>query len=743
VLNDGTIVATFSGRRAGSPVNFTASSGVFVSTDGGLTWADRSDPGMKYWTSDVVVDPNDPTQSTWLVGVYSGWGGLANNLGGLYKTTDRGQHWTKLMAFDGVTSATFNPNNPNELYVTTEDQGLWYSSNGSAAAPTLTQVASYPFRQPERVFFNPYNPNEVWVTSFGSGMLVGTEPTASAGSLGFGSANFSVVENAGSATITVTRTGGSTGAVSVHYATSDGTATAGVDYTSVSGTLNFADGQTSATFAVPIFDDPNPDGSETVNLALSSPTGGAALGSQAGAVLTITDVPGSLQFSATGYSVRGKAGGATITVTRTLGDSGAVTIHYATSDGTAKAGVDYTSVSADLPFADGQTSNTFTVPLLNNPAATPSETLTLTLSIPSGGASLGTPSTATLTLTEPPRANDDFDADGRTDPGVFRPSTAQWFVRQSTAGLLQPTPTFGATGLYDIPVAGDFDGVGHAEVAVFRPSTAQWFVLGPHGGHPLATFGATNLYDIPLAADFDGVGHAEPAVYRPSTGQWFVLGPSGGHPLATFGGPTDIPVAGDFDGVGHAEPAVFRPSTGQWFVLGPSGGHLLATFGGLNLFDVPVPGDLDGVGHAEPAVFRRSTAQWFVLAPGGGHLLMTFGGPNDYDVPIETSVGALVKLGAYGGVHGLSLGLGTGASGVSQGFAGPGFQGSGQVQINVPAPSTPRPQASTQVRSSADLDAGSVRPRLTHRTRPAQDRAAWLAALEHLAGEREGRVVRV
>src|SRR5262249_808503 len=37
VLNDGTIVATFSGRRAGSPVNFTASSGVFVSTDGGLT----------------------------------------------------------------------------------------------------------------------------------------------------------------------------------------------------------------------------------------------------------------------------------------------------------------------------------------------------------------------------------------------------------------------------------------------------------------------------------------------------------------------------------------------------------------------------------------------------------------------------------------------------------------------------------------------------------------------------------
>jgi hypothetical protein len=39
--------------------------------------------------------------------------------------------------------------------------------------PTWTLVASYPFRQPERVFFNPYNQNEMWVTSFGNGMKVG------------------------------------------------------------------------------------------------------------------------------------------------------------------------------------------------------------------------------------------------------------------------------------------------------------------------------------------------------------------------------------------------------------------------------------------------------------------------------------------------------------------------------------------------------------------------------------------
>jgi photosystem II stability/assembly factor-like uncharacterized protein len=172
VLDDGTLVVSYSGRRTS---NFTASSGVFVSTDGGQTWADRSDPGMDYWTKDVVVDPGDPSQNTWYAGVYSGFGGASNGLGGLYMTTNRGQSWSRITTgLDRVESITINPTNTNEAYLTTETQGLWFSSNMRAANPTFTQVAGYSFRQPERVFFNPYNPNEVWVTSFGSGVRVGS-----------------------------------------------------------------------------------------------------------------------------------------------------------------------------------------------------------------------------------------------------------------------------------------------------------------------------------------------------------------------------------------------------------------------------------------------------------------------------------------------------------------------------------------------------------------------------------------
>ena len=170
VLNDGKVLCTYSGHR--NP-GFTASSGVFLYDPGTSTWTDLSHPGMLYWTKDIVIDPADATQNTWYVGVFSGWGGAPNGLGGLYRTTDRGAHWTKINSLDRVTSITFSPTNANDAFLTTETDGLWHTSNIHAASPTFTLVSNYPFRQPERVFFNPYNPNEIWVTSFGYGLMVG------------------------------------------------------------------------------------------------------------------------------------------------------------------------------------------------------------------------------------------------------------------------------------------------------------------------------------------------------------------------------------------------------------------------------------------------------------------------------------------------------------------------------------------------------------------------------------------
>lgn len=170
VLNDGSLLASYSARKPNTSTAFTQSSGVFLSSNGGTTWIDRSDAGMQYYTQDVVVDPHDATQSTWYAGVYSDWSTPPNTAGGCYRTTNRGVSWTKISSISSVTSLTVDPDNSDNAYMTTETNGLQYTKNLSAATPAFTALADYHFRQPERVFFNPFNHTDVWVTSFGNGM---------------------------------------------------------------------------------------------------------------------------------------------------------------------------------------------------------------------------------------------------------------------------------------------------------------------------------------------------------------------------------------------------------------------------------------------------------------------------------------------------------------------------------------------------------------------------------------------
>src|SRR5207245_1771775 len=121
----------------------------------------------------------------------------------------------------------------------------------------------------------------------------------------FDSATYSVDENGGSATITVTRSGVLSGVLTVRYATSNGTATAPADYTAKSGTLTFNAGVTLKTFTIPIINDTLDESDETVNLTLCDPTGGGALGTEDSGVMPSIgrDSGGVLQFSSATYSV--------------------------------------------------------------------------------------------------------------------------------------------------------------------------------------------------------------------------------------------------------------------------------------------------------------------------------------------------------------------------------------------------------------------------------------------------------
>lgn len=257
-------------------------------------------------------------------------------------------------------------------------------------------------------------------------------------SLQFSASSYSVTESGTSALITVTRTINESGAVSVNYATADGSATATTDYTATSGTLNWAAGDTaSKTFAVPITNDTLVEGNETVNLTLSSPGGGAVLGSPATATLSITDDDQSItwQFSAATYSAAENAADTTISVTRNT-TMGSGSVSYATTDGTASAGSDYTAAAGTLNFSEGESSKTFTIPLLDDAIREGDETVNLTLSNPNAGAP-GTPATATLTISDNEAIPSLSISDATVTEGNSGTTNAQFTVRLSAASANQ------------------------------------------------------------------------------------------------------------------------------------------------------------------------------------------------------------------------------------------------------------------------------------------------------------------
>ena len=223
--------------------------------------------------------------------------------------------------------------------------------------------------------------------------------------VGFAAANFNVNEDVigGNAVVTVTRTGGTAGSVTVNYASSDLTARAGSDYTAVSGSLTFAAGQSSVTFLVPVAQDALVEGAESVLLTLSNPqpSASASLG-LATATLTIVDadfLPGTVNFAAANYSVDEAGTNAVVTVIRTNGTTGVITVNYATSDGSARAGADYSASSGILSFADGETNKSILIPIVLDAISEPSETFDVSLSGPtSGGAVLGSQTTTRVTI---------------------------------------------------------------------------------------------------------------------------------------------------------------------------------------------------------------------------------------------------------------------------------------------------------------------------------------------------------
>jgi hypothetical protein len=206
---------------------------------------------------------------------------------------------------------------------------------------------------------------------------------------------------------TFSRSGSTTNALTVNYSVA-GTGTFGTDYTQTgaasftgtTGTVTFAAGATTATVTIDPTADKIVERNETVALSLASGTGYVIGGTPAVIGTIVNDDSPTINLSADRTVVEGTTSPQTVSYTLTLSDASTktITVQYATANGTAAAGLDYTSVTGTLTFNPGVTSRVINIPILNDSINEADETFTLTLSSPTN-VNLGTATTVT-TITD-------------------------------------------------------------------------------------------------------------------------------------------------------------------------------------------------------------------------------------------------------------------------------------------------------------------------------------------------------
>lgn len=163
----------------------------------------------------------------------------------------------------------------------------------------------------------PFFPSgSVAISDISNGLFILKDNTGtlsgSPGQLGFASTTLSVAESAASVTVRLQRTGGLAGAVSVQYTTSNGTATAGSDYSATSGTLTWPDDDNEErTFTIPLTNDTTVEENETIRVILSNPTAGAVIDGATTLDITITDDDATPPASAPAASGGGGGGSTT------------------------------------------------------------------------------------------------------------------------------------------------------------------------------------------------------------------------------------------------------------------------------------------------------------------------------------------------------------------------------------------------------------------------------------------------
>lgn len=210
----------------------------------------------------------------------------------------------------------------------------------------------------------------------------------------FSASEYRVTEGTPEVLVIVQRIGDLETEVSVELATTNFTATAGLDYVQVVTNVVFQPGDTNRSVAISLLNDGIVENLEVFKVNLAQPTGNAELGTLATATIRLLDNDRGLAFEFPDYWVREDEESVVVGVLRRDDGSEPVTVELATVNGTALAGSDFVGMTNTVLFAPRERLQLVTIPILNDEQREANESFGLLLTNATGGAVLGSPRTA-------------------------------------------------------------------------------------------------------------------------------------------------------------------------------------------------------------------------------------------------------------------------------------------------------------------------------------------------------------
>jgi GH18 family chitinase len=275
-----------------------------------------------------------------------------------------------------------------------------------------------------------------------------------------------------SALFPVTLSGPAPASVTVNYATANGTAVAGSDYTATSGTLTFAPGESSKTVAVTVLGDLSIEADEAFTVTLSGATGAAISRSVATGAIRNDDFPSVSIGDASVTEGDGGTSNVVFTATLSAPTPQTVSVTYATANGTAIAGSDYAATAGNMTFAPGTTSQVLAVAVTGDTLGEPSETFVVNLSSPVNATIGRAQGTGTI-------VNDDATGGGTTEAVAWKSGVG---VSVSGSTLTKTALTaWGNAGAVSTKLLASGDG--YVEVTASETTTKRMFGLGNGDSH--------------------------------------------------------------------------------------------------------------------------------------------------------------------------------------------------------------------------------------------------------------------